>query len=377
MNGKRIEIFKLFGFPIRVDATWLIILLFVTYSLAGGFFPANHPGLPATAYWSMGFVAAMGLFASILFHELAHSLVARHYRMKIDGITLFIFGGVAEMREEAPSPKVEFLMAIVGPLASALLAAGFFWLYSLTVASSLNRGLVLIFYYLGFMNALLAGFNLLPAFPLDGGRVFRAILWAAKKDHRWATRIAGKVGQGFGWLMIAWGIFKITQRDVFGGGWAILIGFFLKKASQLSIRQVDLKNLLERSSVAPALQSDFVALHPQDRLFSLAPLLEGHNLYSHFPVLEAENLVGYLPLNKLQNLSGETWERLRVSDLMEPDFERLVLDAQNNAFDAFEKMRQEQASNLFVLDGGRMSGVVTAHGLMHLVQGSLGGKSRG
>ncbi|HKX11614.1 MAG TPA: site-2 protease family protein, partial [bacterium] len=178
MFGKRIEIFKLLGFPIRVDLSWLVIVLLVTYSLAQGFFPVNHPGLPGSAYWAMAFVATVGLFLSILFHELAHSVVGRHYRMKIDGITLFIFGGVAEMREEASSPRVEFFMSIVGPLASGALGLLFFYLQHLIDASDGNRSLQLIFYYLGFMNLMLAAFNLVPAFPLDGGRVFRSILWA-------------------------------------------------------------------------------------------------------------------------------------------------------------------------------------------------------
>ncbi|MCE9625208.1 MAG: site-2 protease family protein, partial [Deltaproteobacteria bacterium] len=183
MFGKRVEIFRLFGFPIRIDLSWFFILLLVTYSLASGYFPVNHPGMPTSAYWAMAFVAAIGLFLSILFHELAHSLVGRHYRLPMDGITLFIFGGVAEMRVEAVSPRVEFLMSAVGPLASGGLALVFFFLRHFAEAHEINRGLELIFYYLGFMNLLLALFNLVPAFPLDGGRMFRSLLWAIKKDY--------------------------------------------------------------------------------------------------------------------------------------------------------------------------------------------------
>lgn len=374
MNRKRLEIFKIFGFPIRVDATWLIILLLVTYSLAGGFFPVNHPGLPNTAYWAMGFVAAMGLFASILFHELSHSLVARHYKMKIEGITLFIFGGVAEMKDEAPSPKVEFLMASVGPLASILLALCFFGLYSVTEAHDMNRGMVLIFYYLGFMNSMLAAFNLLPAFPLDGGRVFRSILWAIKKDYTWATKIAGAIGQGFGYVLIAFGAWKILQHNLFGGFWYILIGFFLRRASQMSVRQLDLKKILETSSVVPMMRTDFVHLNPEDRLSSLGEFLEARNYYSHFPVVQENQLVGYLALAKLQDLTREMWETFRVKDLLENDLSRLVVDTQENAWKAFEKMREEQSSNLFVLSGGHMNGVVTAQDLMEFVQLQLGRK---
>lgn len=227
-----IELFRLFGFPIRVDFSWFLILLLVTYSLAAGYFPENHPGMPKTAYWAMGFVAAIGLFASILFHELSHSLMARHFKIKIEGITLFIFGGVAQMKEESPSPKVEFLVAVVGPVASLLLGYGFLKLSSFGEVWEWNKSLVLIFYYLGFMNGLLGLFNLIPAFPLDGGRVFRSLMWALKKDYVWATRLAAKIGQGFAWALVGLGAIQWVRGSPFGGLWYILIGFFLRQAAR-------------------------------------------------------------------------------------------------------------------------------------------------
>jgi Zn-dependent protease len=229
---QRIELFRIFGFPIRVDPSWILILLLVTYSLAAGYFPANHPGMPTTAYWAMGFVAAMGLFSSILFHEISHSLVARHYKIKIEGITLFIFGGVAEMKGESPTPKVEFWVAVVGPIASFILAYGFLRLSSYGEALHWNKALVLIFYYLGFMNGLLGLFNLIPAFPLDGGRVFRSLMWAVKKDYVWATRLAANLGKAFGWILVGLGVIEWVRGSPFGGIWYILIGLFLRQAAQ-------------------------------------------------------------------------------------------------------------------------------------------------
>jgi Zn-dependent protease len=230
--AQRLELFRLFGFPIRVDFSWVLILLLVTYSLAAGYFPENHPGMPRTAYWAMGFVAAIGLFASILFHELAHALVARHYKIQIGGITLFIFGGVAELKEESPSPKVEFWVAVVGPIASFLLGYGFLKLSGYGEAFAWNKSIVLIFYYLGFMNVLLALFNLIPAFPLDGGRVFRSLMWAIKKDYIWATRLAANLGQVFGWILVGLGAIQWLRGSPFGGLWYVLIGFFLRQAAK-------------------------------------------------------------------------------------------------------------------------------------------------
>lgn len=232
MLKQRIELFRLFGFPIRIDPSWLLILGLVTYSLAAGYFPENHPGMPKTAYWAMGFVAAIGLFASILFHEVSHALVARFFKIKIEGITLFIFGGVAEMKEESPSPKVEFLVAVVGPIASLVLGYGFLKLSSYGEAFQWNKSLVLIFYYLGFMNILLGLFNLIPAFPLDGGRVFRSLMWALKKDYVWATRLAATMGKIFGWILVGLGAVEWVRGSPFGGIWYILIGLFLRQAAQ-------------------------------------------------------------------------------------------------------------------------------------------------
>jgi Zn-dependent protease len=238
MMRQRIDLFRIFGFPIRVDLSWILILLLVTYSLAVGYFPENHPGMPKTAYWARGCVAAMGLFASILFHELSHSLVARHFKIQINGITLFIFGGVAEMKEESPSSKVEFWVAVVGPIASLLLGFGFLKLSSYGDSLHWNKPLVLIFYYLGFMNMLLALFNMVPAFPLDGGRVFRSLMWALKKDYFWATRLAARMGQIFGWILVGLGAIEWVRGSPFGGVWYILIGLFLRQAAQNALTRL-------------------------------------------------------------------------------------------------------------------------------------------
>ncbi len=231
MTRHRLEIFKLLGFSIRLDASWVILLLLITYSLATGYFPQNYPGLPGTAYWSMGFIAATGVFASILFHEISHALMARHYSIKIESITLFVFGGVAEMEQEAPSPKAEFWVAILGPVFSGCLAVVLFVLSSWSRAWEIHQGLTLLLFYLGWMNALLALFNLLPAFPLDGGRVFRALLWALKKDYYWATRFAVRLGQILGWALIAWGSYRALSGSLVAGLWMAFIGFFLRRSS--------------------------------------------------------------------------------------------------------------------------------------------------
>ncbi|MGE4014660.1 MAG: site-2 protease family protein, partial [Alphaproteobacteria bacterium] len=188
MFGRKLKVATLLGFAVYIDLSWLFLAALITWSLASSVFPVDYPGLALSTYWIMGAIGALGLFVSILSHELAHSVVARRFGIPIRGITLFIFGGVAEMEDEPPSAKSEFLMAAAGPLWSVVLA-GLFYL-----AASLGSGAPPAVHgtlsYLALMNALLAGFNILPAFPLDGGRVFRAGLWHLRKDFVSATRLA-------------------------------------------------------------------------------------------------------------------------------------------------------------------------------------------
>lgn len=368
MNSSRVEVFRLFGFPIRVDFTWLVILFLVTYTLAAGYFPANLPGYRAVSYWGMGFVGAIGLFSSILFHELSHALVARHYRIKIDGITLFIFGGVAEMEDEAATPKVEFLMAGVGPLASFLLAGLFLGGRHYLAAVGGNHGLLLLFSYLGYMNAILAIFNLVPAFPLDGGRMFRSALWAWQKDYNRATRVAAFLGKVFGWGMVVYGGITVIRGGAFSGIWYIMIGFFLKQASDASLGQVAMKKILEATPVASVMETDFTSLNPQDRLLRIGEDLKQEILFTHYPVVDHDRLVGYLSLLELNDLKPEAWERGYVGDMVKKDLDGFLIEPQDNAWEALRRMRRKRISNLFVSSADRLQGIVSLQDLIFFFQ---------
>ncbi len=364
----RLEIFKIYGIPVRIDASWLVILALVTYSLAEGFFPANHPGLAKTAYWGMGFVSAVGLFLSILFHEFSHALVARHYEIKIDGITLFIFGGVAEMEDEAKSPKEEFFMAGIGPVASLVLSLLFFSLHYAISGEGGNRGLALLFYYLGFMNAILAIFNLIPAFPLDGGRVFRSILWAWRKDFTKATRTAAFFGKVFGWLLVGYGAIQAARLHLIAGFWYIVIGFYLRKASEMSLQQLEMKNVLEKAPVASLLEPRFISLSPRDPLLHLGGSLNEPIAYSNLPVVEDGRLLGYVSLYQLDRLPQEVWRQRAVADVYRRDFLELTIEPQADAWEAFRRMRRSKSGNLFVVEAGRIAGIVTLQALFRFFE---------
>ena len=251
---------RIFGIDVRIHATWLLAFAFVTWGLANGYFRFVAPRQGLILPLELGAVSALLLFGSVLLHELSHSLVAKSLGMRVRDITLFIFGGVSNIGGEASSARQEFLVAVVGPLTSFVLAA-VFWVIGRTLG--FNPGLDLltgstrglraltppgaVLNYLVAVNVLLGAFNLLPAFPLDGGRVFRSIVWAATHRFGRATAIASTVGQAFGFLMIALGVVRIVFGDVFGGLWTIFIGMFLVQAAGASLSRAN-----ERSWPAPA-----------------------------------------------------------------------------------------------------------------------------
>jgi Zn-dependent protease len=213
MFGKRIDLLRIFGFEIRIDPSWVIIAILIAWSLSAGLFPFRYEGLSTGTYWIMGIVGAIGLFFSIIVHEMSHSLVARRFGISIQGITLFIFGGVAEMKEEPRDPKAEFMMAVAGPVSSILLAAIFYGMSQIGKGAGLPEAVYGVILYLAWINGVLAAFNLIPAFPLDGGRVLRSILWGWKGNLRWATRISAAIGSGFGLLLVFLGVVPVLRRQ--------------------------------------------------------------------------------------------------------------------------------------------------------------------
>jgi len=243
MFGRSVSLFKLFGFEIKVDISWLILAALVTWSLASGLFPEYYKHLPVASYWWMGATGTVGLFLSIIFHELSHSLIARRYGISIKGITLFIFGGVAEMEDDPPNSKAEFLTAIVGPLSSFLIGVVLFLIKLWGEISGWPVTVTGVLSYLAWLNIVLAAFNLLPAFPLDGGRMLRSALWSWKKDLRWATNIAANVGSGLGLMLVIGGIVSIFMGNVIGGLWWFMIGLFVRSAAQRSYQQLLARNL--------------------------------------------------------------------------------------------------------------------------------------
>lgn len=367
MFGKQITLFTLLGFEVKVDLSWLFLALLITSSLARGFFPAFYENLPAATYWWMGVAGMIGLAFSLVFHELSHSIVARRYGLTISGITLFIFGGVAEMEEQPASPKVEFLMAIAGPIASFFLAAAFYGVAKLADTQELPVPLAGVAEYLAILNALLATFNLIPAFPLDGGRVLRSVLWHRKGDLRWATRIASRLGEGFGITFIALGVLNMLAGNFLGGLWWSLIGLFLRGAASTSYYQLMIRRGLEGEPIRRFMTADPISV---SRSPTLRQFVEDYVYKYHhnmFPVMEDSHLLGCVTIDQVKDVPKQEWDRVTLRNIVRPCGPDNAIDADEDSLKALSIMRHTGSSRLLVTENGRLIGIVALKDLLKLL----------
>ena len=307
---------RIFGIRIEINYSWLIILVLLTASLALGWFPAVFPFWSTTAYWIVAIISAVLLFASVLAHELAHSLVARLRHIAVSSITLFVFGGVSNIEQEPRNAGAEFEIAVVGPITS-LVIGGICWAIGLAVAP-VNAYVAAVLGYLAISNVLLGIFNLIPGFPLDGGRVLRAILWAATGSLQRATRWAARVGQVVAFLFILWGIWQLFAGNFLGGIWIGFIGWFLLNAAQAANTQVMVDALLRGVLVRDVMNRSPFAV-PAD--LTIQQLVEGHFLPNGTRtalVVEDGALRGLVALRDVREAPREQWASTPVAAIMIP-----------------------------------------------------------
>lgn len=359
MFGKSVTLFRLFGFAVRADLSWLIILALVIWSLAGGVFRAQYPEMPWPGLLAMGLAGAAGLFLSIVFHELCHSLVARRFGLPMKGITLFLFGGVAEMTDEPPSPKAEFWMAIAGPAASVLVAIAALGVYVVASVAGLRGPGLDVLRWVGNINILLVIFNMIPGFPLDGGRVLRSILWHFGHDLRRATHTASRVGAVFGAVLIGLGFLSLLVGNAVGGLWFILIGFFIRAAAKQSYRQVLVRQFLHGEPVSRFMSGRPLTVPddlPVDRLVEDYVYRHHHKM---FPVVHGEQLVGCVTTRDVQQIPREQWPQRRVGEIAHPCQTENSVQAGQDAFEALSLMNRNHVSRVVVLDDGHLAGMLS------------------
>lgn len=362
----QIRLFKVLGIPIKLDYSWFIIFLLITWTLAGGYFPQHYPDLTTTAYWIMGIVASLFLFFSVLFHELCHSYVAKRSGIPIRGITLFIFGGVAEITKEPPDPKTEFKVAVAGPLSSFFLSAIFFATSALAGRYALNPSIGAVLTYLGLINVILGGFNLIPGFPLDGGRVLRALLWHRSGDLRRATYVSSRIGGGFGLFLIIIGVFNVFSGDFISGIWFVFIGFFLRQAAEGGYRQVLLKQSLTGIFIKDLMISEVVSIQEDTPVDVAVEEYFFKYRYDGFPVVSDKKIRGLISLENIKALPKEQWSITRVGDVMDRDLDKLCIRPGEEAVNALAKMIKEGAGRLLVVENGDLLGLITRRDILQL-----------
>jgi Zn-dependent protease/CBS domain-containing protein len=371
-----LRLFRIAGIDIGIHYTWILIFVLLSWSLAQGFFPQLYRGWDTVTYWITGLVAALLLFGSVLVHELAHSLVAQARGMTVRSITLFIFGGVSNLEDEPEKPKTEFVMSIVGPL-SSLALAGIFW-GLLHLVGDRQSPVAATFSYLALINALLAGFNLLPGFPLDGGRVLRAILWNKTGNLVKATNIAATVGRFMGWGFIAFGLFQVFAGNFIGGIWFALIGWFLSSSAEASRREVTLREQLSGVQVKEVMTINPVHISPDTSVTELVGNVFRKQHGRAVPVCENDKVVGIVTVTDVKELPQEKWAGTAVKEIMtsEPLYSVTPDDDLNTALRFITK---HDINQVLVLRGNECAGLVSRSDILTHLQMSqeLGLKQKG
>ena len=366
MGGFRLG--SIFGFEIRIDASWFIIFFLLFWSLSAGVFPRRNPDLSRSTHYLMGLSSTLLFFVCLLAHELSHAVVAKAKGIPVEGITLFIFGGMAHTRMEAEDPGDELAIAGVGPLASLLLAGLFALLAWVGIRADWHPALVEPARYLAWINLILAAFNLLPGFPLDGGRLFRAGAWKATGDVTKATRWAASGGQILGWILVGLGALQLLGGSPIGGLWLVFIGWFLRTAAQASLRQHLLQALFKGVPAREVMTPDPVTV-PAD--LTLQELVEEKFLRGRFqcyPVVEpgSGRVVGLVTLELVKEVDRRDWGQARVRDIMTAR-EEIEVAPGDSMTEVISRMR-ERGRRVLVIKDGRLVGVISARDVSRWVE---------
>jgi Zn-dependent protease/CBS domain-containing protein len=362
-----LPLFKIAGIQIRLDFSWFIIFILVGVSLSAGYFPQQFPEQRPLHYWLAGLIATLCFFGSILVHELAHSLVAMRAGIHIPEITLFIFGGVSRLSEEASDAKTEFKIAIVGPFTSFALAL-IFWSIQNGLQGAQSSLTVAVFTYLAWINIAVGIFNLIPGFPLDGGRVLRAILWHRSGSLTRATRTAADVGKGFAIVLMLFGGLQIFAGALVGGLWLIFIGMFLRGMAEGGYQEVVIRQSLSGVSVGDVMIREVISVPPT---LSLAQLVHDYVLrhgYRGFPVVQDGKVLGLISVRRLQDIPEEDRQTTTVENAMQPLSDRMVMAPEAPLTEALKRMTQGNTNHLLVMQDNVLQGMITKTGLLRFLE---------
>jgi len=355
--------FSLLGVSIRLDASWILLALLIAWSLASGVFPSLYAGLPQSSYWAMAAVTVVGVAASIILHELGHTLVARALGLPIKSITLFVFGGVAEMEGEPKAPMAELLMALAGPLVSVGLGFGFAGVATILPLSTPTE-FHAVAHYLSMLNFTLAAFNMLPAFPLDGGRVLRAIVWLVSRDPLKATRIAARSGEVIAILLMAAGVLQALGGAVGHGLWWVVLGWFILSMAGAHRREAEAKQLLSGARVRDLMTPNPITAPAEMSVEDFVETILARHPHDLIPVIAGGAVIGGAGFGEAKATVRQAWASTPLSSIATPIAQIPTADQSLEIEAALERMQKARASRLIVTDGERLAGILTLKDLV-------------
>lgn len=365
-----ISLGKVFGIRIGVSFSWFVIFGLLTILLSTAYFPENYPNLSRSTYLSLGLTTSLLFFASVLLHELSHAIVARLNKLKISSITLFIFGGVAHMEKDAESPKAEFFMAVAGPFMSFFLAFAFGGIYIAAYSLGARTVYLAPLLYLSFINLYLGVFNMAPGFPLDGGRVLRAILWYLTGDITRATRVVSWIGQGFAALLVTGGVLMFVADKALwlNGVWLIFIGIFLWQVAAAGYEQVVVHSALAGLTVKDIMTTDVVTVESTTILRSLIDNYFMKYRHARFPVIEDNKMIGIVTLNDVKDTPREEWDFTRTRAVMQPLMQEEIVPPDVSAEEVIGRIAASIRGHLVVLEDGMPVGILTMRDVMDAIR---------
>jgi Zn-dependent protease/CBS domain-containing protein len=366
-----IEIGRIAGIRISIHWSWLVVFVLITWTLAGSVFPDQNPGLSDPAYLAMAVAAAVLFFSSLLLHELGHALQARREGVEIDGITLWLFGGVARFRGMFPSAGAEFRIAVAGPLVSVVIGVVFvLGAWTLGLPQAVDG----VAAWLGMINLILLVFNMIPALPLDGGRVLRSALWAKSGDLAAATRTAGGVARGFAYLLIVAGLAELVLLGSFGGVWLAFVGWFLLQAAAGEARALAARQALGGLRVSDLMVRDPATVREDMSLGRFMDDVVWSRRYTTYPVVDDGRAVGLLPFRRVAEIPRGEWDVRSVRDTMLRLDQVPVVAPQDRLVDALEELGENDVNRALVLDDGRLVGLLSITDLARALE--VGGPRR-
>jgi len=368
MFRSSIKLFKIFGIEVRLDYSWFIIFALFTYYFGFYYFPSYLPGLNKGLLAVVTIVTVILFFLSVLIHEISHSLVARRKGTPVERITLFLFGGMAQIEKEPETPYSEFIMAVAGPAASFILAAvfGTIWFFTRNIGPiGVPVG------YLAVINIVLGVFNMLPGYPLDGGRVLRSIIWKVTGNLRRATFIASTAGRVLGFMIIAAGIYFIFTGNFLNGIWLSFIGWFLQSSAQMGYRQIIFETSIKGIKVKDVINEDIVYVLKDITVQELVDDYFMRYRFGRFPVIEdkkTQKLMGIISLHDIKGIPKEKWPEVKAGDIVEAVSDSERVDLSMEISDAIKKMGKNNLSHLAVISGGRLRGIITKSDVMRFIK---------